>query len=105
MPPRRAEAVDAGLQAVEIICPVLRHVRGHVEAHDEGAVAASLDDLQEKLGGGLLLELKAGADGGAGVDDDANAQGRLICWWKELTFSGAFWSSSRAKSLWRRLGM
>ena len=48
-----------------------------VEAHHEGAVLAGLENLQQKLGGRLLLKLKAGANGGAGVNDDADAQRQI----------------------------
>ena len=62
---------------VDIVGPVLGHGGRHVESHDKGAVAAGLENLQQKLGGRLLLELKAGANRGAGVDDDAHAQRQI----------------------------
>jgi hypothetical protein len=36
-----------------------------------------LENLEQELGGRLLLELKARADRGAGVDDDAHAHGQI----------------------------
>jgi len=84
-----AQAVDAGFESVNVVGPVLLDGRRHIEAHHEGAVAARFEDIEQKLGGGLLFELKARADRGAGVDDDADTQGQVDCWRNELTFSGA----------------
>jgi hypothetical protein len=72
-----------------------------VEAFDEGAVV-EMEDLQEKLDGGVLLELEALTDGAAGIEHDADAKGRLVCWVKCRTATGGRPSSSRPKfSCWR----
>jgi hypothetical protein len=72
-----AQLVDAGFKSVLVVGPVLGDRGRHIEAHDEGAVAFGLEHLEQKLGGRLLLKLEAGADGGAGVDDDAHAQRQI----------------------------
>ena len=53
------------------------HGRRDVESHDEGAVVLCFEHLKQKLSGRLLLELEAGADGGAGVNHDADAQRKI----------------------------
>ena len=100
-----AQPVDAGLQAVDVVGPVLGHGGRHVEAHHEGAVALGLENLQQKLGGRLLLKLEARANRGAGVDDDAHAQGQIDLLVERVDLGRARWSSSSAKSLCFRLGM
>ena len=72
-----AQAIHAGLKRIDVVRPVLRDGGRYIEAHHEGAVAAGFENLQQELGGGLLFELKAGTDGGAGVDHNANAQRQI----------------------------
>ena len=72
-----AQTVDAALEGIDVVGPVRGHGRGNVESHDKGAVALGFQYLEQKLSCRLLLELKTGADGGAGVDDDAYAQGQI----------------------------
>src|SRR5580698_2443174 len=73
----RTKAVDSCLEAIEIVGPVLRDRGGYIEAHDEGSIAFGLEDREQELRGRLLLKLKARADGGTGVNDDADAQGKI----------------------------
>ena len=72
-----AHAVDAGLERVDVVGPILRDGGGNIESHHKGAIALGLEDLQQKLDGGLLLELKAGTNRGAGIDDDAYTQRQI----------------------------
>src|SRR6185437_753245 len=73
----RTEPIDSCLESVDVVGPVGFHVGGDVEPHYKGAVAASLEDLKEKLDGGLLFELEAGADRCAGVNDNADTEGQV----------------------------
>src|SRR5580692_6204060 len=50
-------AVNAGFESIDVIGPVLLNSGRYVEAHDEGAVAARFEDIDEKLSGRLLFEL------------------------------------------------
>ena len=71
-----AELVDAGVEKGDVVGEVLRKVGLDVKAFDEGAVVL-VEDLGEELAGGVLLELKATADGGAGVEHEADAEGQV----------------------------
>ena len=70
----RLQLVDARLKSVLVVGPVRGDRRRRIESHDEGAVALRLEHIEQELGGRLLLELEAGADGGAGINNDAHAQ-------------------------------
>ncbi len=72
-----AYPVHAGLQGVDVVGPVLIDPGGFSKIHHEGAIAFCLEDLQQKFGRRLLLELEARADRGAGVDDDSHAQPQI----------------------------
>src|SRR5439155_534535 len=61
-------------EASGVVSEILRDLGGGVEADDEGLVITWADDLVQKLDSGLLLELKAVANGVAGIDEQANPQ-------------------------------
>ena len=67
-----------------------------VEAFDKGAVVA-VQDLQQELDCGVLLELKALANGAAGVEHDADAERQIGLLGEARTASGGRRSSSRPK--------
>ena len=58
-----------------------------VEAFHKGAVV-EVQDLQQELDGGVLLELEALADGTDVSSMMPTRSGRLVCWVKRRTASG-----------------
>ena len=70
------QLADSLVEEIDVVGEVLGEVGLDVEALDEGAVVA-VEDLQEKLDGGILLELEALADRAGGVEHDADAQGEI----------------------------
>ena len=47
------------------------------ETDYEGEIVRTGDDLLEEAGGGLLLEAEAALNGGAGIDDETQAERQL----------------------------
>src|SRR6185312_190490 len=71
-----AELADALVEQVDVVGEALGNVGRDVETFDEGAVV-DVENLEEELDGGVLLELEALADGTGGVEHDADAQGKV----------------------------
>ena len=72
----RTELANALIEEIDVVGEVLGEIGLDVETLDEGAIV-DVEDLQEKLDGGVLLELKALADGARGVEHDADAEGKI----------------------------
>ena len=70
------ELADALIQQIDVVGEGLGDVGLDVKAFDEGAVVA-MEDLEEELDGGVLLELEALADGGAGVEHNADTERKI----------------------------
>ena len=70
------QLADALVEEIDVVGEVLREIGLDVEAFDEGAVV-EVKYLEEELDCGVLLELEALADGAAGVEHDADAQGEI----------------------------
>ena len=68
---------DGLLELVEIVGEILGDFGLIVEGHDEGLVSSVMDDVVEKIHGGVLLELEALANAVGGVEQQADAQGDI----------------------------
>jgi hypothetical protein len=71
-----AEFADALIEKIDVIGEALGDVGFDVEAFDEGAVV-EVENLEEELDGGVLLELETLTDGAGGVEHDADAEGKI----------------------------
>ena len=67
---------DSLVEKINVVCEVLGEIGLDVEAFNKGPVV-EVEDLEEKLDGGVLLELETLTDGARCVEHDADAEGKI----------------------------
>jgi hypothetical protein len=73
----RAQAADGRLQLLGIVDEVRHQLGRSIEAHHHGFVVAEADHAVDERIGRFLLELETLPDAVAGIDQDAEAQGKV----------------------------
>jgi hypothetical protein len=73
----RAEFVNAMGQSLRVVSEILGDFRSYIEANDECLIFLGVNGLIQEFDGGFLLELKAVAHGVAGVDEQADLEGKI----------------------------